>query len=85
MISEEVINNIIDKYFDQENILTSHQIDSYNDYIENILPKILSQFFPINLTFNSNKIKEISLDIVDVNIETPRYTENNGCGIFARF
>lgn len=79
MISEGVINNIIDKYFDQENILTSHQIDSYNDYIENILPKILSQFFPINLTFNSNKIKEISLDIVDVNIETPRYTENNGC------
>ena len=79
MIDEKVINRIIDKYFKQDNILSLHQIESYNDYVENILPKILEQFFPFKINFNDNKIKTIELKIENMNIETPHYTENNGC------
>ena len=79
MSSEKVIQEIIDKYFKQDNILAIHQIDSYNDYIDNILPTIVSQFFPLKLTFSDNKIKRICLSIISMNIETPKFTENNGC------
>jgi len=79
MFGEKLITNIIDTYFNQDNILAIHQIESYDDYIDNILPTIISQFFPIKLTFNENKIKSINLDIVNMTIETPKYTENNGC------
>ena len=47
MISDENIRNIINKYFEKKNILTDHQISSYNDLMDNILPNIISQFFPI--------------------------------------
>ena len=51
MIDDKCIQIIIDKYFQQENILTSHQIESYDNFIDNIFPMIISQFFPINLEF----------------------------------
>ena len=49
MIDDQYIKLIIDKYFQRENILVSHQIDSYNDLIDNIIPKILSQTFYSNV------------------------------------
>ena len=79
MINEKIINALIDKYFNQDNILAIHQIDSYNDYIENILPMILSQFFPLDISFTDNRIENIKIEIVKLDIEKPRYTENNGC------
>lgn len=79
MINENTINNIIDKYFKQDNILAANQIESYNDYIDNILPMILSQFFPLELSFKDNKIENINISIIKLDIEIPRYTENNGC------
>ena len=79
MIEEKIINETIDKYLTQNNILALHQIESYNDYIENIIPKILEQFFPFEINFNDNKIKNIELKIEKMKIEKPYYTENNGC------
>ena len=79
MINENTINNIIDKYFKRDNILAANQIESYNDYIDNILPMILSQFFPLELSFKDNKIENINISIIKLDIEIPRYTENNGC------
>ena len=79
MINEKIINDVIDKYFREENILAIHQIDSYNDYIENILPMILSQFFPLDISFKDNKIENIKIEIIKLDIDLPRYTENNGC------
>ena len=80
MLDDNCIQTIIDKYFQQTNILTSHQIESYDDYLDNIYPMILSQFFPLVLEYPDNsKIKKISLDIKDLSIESPYYTENNGC------
>ena len=45
MKDSELIENIIQKYFKEDNVLTNHQIESYNDFIDNILPKIISQYF----------------------------------------
>ena len=80
MIDDKCIQIIIDKYFQQENILTSHQIESYDNFIDNIFPMIISQFFPINLEFKDNsKIKCLQLNIQNLSVEPPYYTENNGC------
>tara|TARA_Y100001970_G_scaffold282643_1_gene395913 strand:- start:2782 stop:6186 length:3405 start_codon:yes stop_codon:yes gene_type:complete len=79
MINDQYIQLIIDKYFNQENIFVSHQIDSYNDLIDNILPKILSQSFPISIDFKNDKILNISISVTNIKIERPYYTENNGC------
>ena len=54
MIDDKCIRLIIDKYFNQKNILENHQIESYDDFIDNILPSILSQFFPLIIEFNGN-------------------------------
>ena len=48
MLDDNCIENIIDKYFQQENILTAHQIESYDDFIDNILNNCFSIFFPLN-------------------------------------
>jgi len=79
MISDENIRSIIYKYFQKKNILTDHQISSYNDLMDNILPNIISQFFPIKISNANELFKEITLNIEDVNIVSPTYTENNGC------
>ena len=48
-MSELCTEPIIQAYFDQENILAKHQLESFDDYIENILPNILKQYSPIKL------------------------------------
>ena len=54
MIDDKCIENIIHKYFQQDDILTSHQIESYDNFIDNILPQIISQFFPLKLMCPKN-------------------------------
>ena len=46
-------DEIIKAYFKQNNIIIKHQIDSFNYFIEDIIPNILSQFFPIQMNYNS--------------------------------
>ena len=79
MANNQYNDLIIDKYFKRENIFVSHQIDSYNDLIDNILPKILSQSFPLSMDFKNDKIKNITMSISSIKIDRPYYTENNGC------
>ena len=79
MIDESHIEDIIGQYFKQKDILVNHHIESYNDLIDNILPKILSQSFPLTINLTNDKIKDITLNIVNININKPYYTENNGC------
>ena len=80
MFDKECIQTIIHKYFEQNNILTYHQIESYDDFIDNIFPTIISQFFPFTLEYSENsKIKNITIDILNLHIDCPYYTENNGC------
>ena len=62
MIDDKCIQTLLNQYFNQKNILINHQILSYNDYIDNILPSILSQFFPVTINVNkTHKIQKITL------------------------
>ena len=81
MLDDKCVEQLIHKYFKRNNILVNHQIESYNDYIDNILPNILSQYFPLVINFNDkvSTIKSITLKLKNMNIESPYFTENNGC------
>ena len=48
-------DGIIQSYFNKKNIIVDHQINSYNFYIDSIIPKIISQYFPVKATFNDPK------------------------------
>ena len=41
----------------KKNVLTEHQISSYNHLIDELLPNILHQVFPINVTDINEKIQ----------------------------
>jgi len=73
-------DNIIKKYFQRENVLVLHQIESYNYYIDTIIPRIISQFFPQEIVFNDkNDIHKINIKATKLNFGKPISTENNGC------
>ena len=75
-------DRLIQQYFNQKNILVSHQITSYNNYVDEIIPKIIRQYFPvkINLSDNSSsEIEEIELTVENIRISQPLLVENNGC------
>ena len=78
-MNNQYIETILDKYFTRNNVFTIHQIDSYNDLIDNILPQIISQTFPINIDLYNEKLNNIKINIINIRIERPYYTENNGC------
>ena len=59
-MSELSTDKIILEYFKQKDILVKHQLESYNDYIDNIIPNILSQFFPISIDINNENIPIIN-------------------------
>ena len=73
------IDEIIKCYFNQKNILVNHQLKSYNEFVEKILPNIISNYFPIQMNFDSDKIKSLSLSVINISIGEPFTTENNGC------
>ena len=79
MISKEHIDHIIHQYFTQKNILTKHQIESYDDLIDNILPIIISNVFPISVSVKNSDVNKIELSISNIKIEGPYFTEKNGC------
>ena len=47
-------DEIVKTYFNQKNILVQHQINSYEEYIDKILPNIVSNYFPINIELNTD-------------------------------
>ena len=59
----------------------NHQTNSYNDFIDNIIPKIINQSFPINVEFNNDvsKIQSIRMNVHNIRTEEPLCIENNGC------
>jgi len=81
MVNNISTDEIINTYFKQKNILVNHQTISYNDYIDNIIPKILKQSFPIYLEFKQedSEIHSIKMNLLNIRIEEPNCIENNGC------
>ena len=72
---------IIKSYFNERNIIIDHQISSYNHYVDEIIPKILSQYFPVIIRFNDENcsIRKIELSVKGLKIGKPLMVENNGC------
>ena len=84
-MSELSTEPIIQAYFDQENILAKHQLESFDDYIENILPNILKQYNPIVVELDNESEKDIRIKNIKMHlltdtiiIEDCLYSENNG-------
>ena len=63
MIDKNDINHIIQEYFNRNNVLINHQIDSYNDLIDNILPEIIANIFPIKINVKKHDLDSIILSI----------------------
>ena len=74
---DELIKTIIDQYFKSNNIIC-HQLNSYNDLLENIIPNILDQFFPFELNINNDRIKSIKIKYGNINYKDTKCIENNG-------
>ena len=72
---------IIKSYFNEKNIIVDHQISSYNYYVDEIIPLILSQYFPVTINFNDENcaIRKIELNVKNLKIGKPLMVENNGC------
>ena len=77
----------IDLYFKDKFRLSEHQTQSYDDFIENKIPDIISQFFPmkeffvegIELPGSDKKSKfTIHIDMKNPQISKPFIHENNG-------
>jgi DNA-directed RNA polymerase II subunit RPB2 len=82
MISDDTLHEIISTYFKQENTLVKHQVGSYNDLMETILPKtIYSAMSPLVIKGqgNSDKISRMELTVSGIHYESPHYQTNNGC------
>ena len=84
-MSELSTEPIIQAYFDQENILAKHQLESFDDYIENILPNILKQYNPIVVELDNESEKDIRIKNIKMHLLTDKiiiedclYSENNG-------
>ena len=85
-MSELSTDPIVQTYFDKKNILAKHQIESFDDYVDNIIPNILEQHTPINIELdiandeNDIKLKNIKVCLLKdtIHIEDCLYTENNG-------
>ena len=66
---------LIQKYFDQENILINHQINSYNYYVDEIIPKIINQYFPVLIHFNEHIQEDSSIDSIELMVRNLRIRE----------
>ena len=74
-------DEIIRTYFKENDIIVSHQISSYNYYVDSLLPQIISQYFPVVTSFNDEDciVNDISLNITNMKVGKPLCIENNGC------
>ena len=63
-MSQSDIDEIIHSYFTQKNILIKHQIESFDYYIDHIIPDILKNISPITIR-DINNIHEISIHLID--------------------
>jgi len=79
MIDKQHIDHIIHEYFSRDHILMHHQIESFNDLIDNILPEIISNVFPIKFNIKKSGIDSVEFSIKNIKPQIPSYTEKNGC------
>ena len=75
-------DKLIHEYFKRKNILIGHQVNSYNHFMDIIIPKIIHQYFPVYINVSDNEscdIEDIELSIAKIRMGEPLLVENNGC------
>lgn len=84
-ITNDDIWNILDLHFDQDKILTAHQIESFNRFVNENIPDIIEQFNPIQIKIeklseedNSLNTYYIKVFLLKPRINKPYHQENNG-------
>ena len=80
-MNNDCVTTIIKKYFERENILENHQIDSYDNFIDFIVPSILSDKFPIVSVFN-DKDRNITISVRINHFDLPAagFAMTSDCG-----
>ena len=87
MSEQEKMWSIIESYFDKKHLqqLVKHQIESYNDFIENQMEKTIEMFNPVVIHSEHDYIKEknfytleIFINFKNVNMYRAQIHENNG-------
>ena len=58
-----------------KNIFIKHQLESYNYYIDELLPSIISNTFPVEVNLMDSAINKVSLDIININTVLPKISE----------
>ena len=81
MLTREDTQTLISAYFSQKDVFVKHHLESYNEFLNVIVPSILNQYFPMTVkaTDKNNTVQEIQLKILSSVYEHPHYTEKNGC------
>ena len=81
MLTREDSQTLISAYLSQKDVFVKHHLESYNEFLNVIVPSILNQYFPMTVkaSDSNNKVQEIQLKILSSVYEHPHYTEKNGC------
>jgi len=78
---------VIKSYFEETNII-KHQLDSYNFFIHNLIPKATQQFNPIQINFNSEQNQNLKYNLkiyfTNYKLGDPIIHENNGTTQFMK-
>ena len=73
MVSQDYVKPLISHYFKRNHILTDHQISSFDHLIDEILPNILNQIFPICISQFNETIETIELRLNKIKTQQPVY------------
>lgn len=85
ILNQDNIWDILDLHFEQQRVLTQHQINSFNRFVSDNIPDIIEQFNPI--TIKVDKLNEedntaitymIKVSFTNPRINKPYHQENNG-------
>ena len=75
--------NVIDSYFRDQKVLVKHQIESYNDFVDNKIQKIINEFNPVRSLTDFNEdlgkyMTEYHIEFGDISISKPIINDNDG-------
>lgn len=77
--------NILDLHFEQDKVLTAHQIGSFNRFVNENISDIIEQFNPIQIKFDKLSEEDntvvgynIKINLLKPRINKPFYSESNG-------
>jgi DNA-directed RNA polymerase beta subunit len=75
--------NVIDAYFRDKKVLVKHQIESYNDFVDNKIQKIINEFNPVKSFTDFNEelgkyMTEFRIEFGDISISKPVINDNDG-------